>query len=73
MKKLEGTNAELYLSRLSNRQKKIVNMICLGFKSKEIREVLHISKKDYDNNYQAITSYENKRLLKRKTYKKQMV
>lgn len=69
----EGTNAELYLSRLSNRQKKIVNMICLGFKSKEIREVLHISKKDYDNDYQAITSYENKRLLKRKTYKKQMV
>lgn len=69
----EGTNAELYLNRLSKRQRRIVDMICLGFEPKDIRKKLHISKKDYDNDHQAITSYENKRLLKRKTYKKQVV
>ncbi len=69
----EGTNVEQYMNRLSELQKTIVKMLYIGYSAKDIQNKLHISKKEYDNNYAAITCYENKRILTRKTYKKHVM
>ena len=68
----EGTNIQIYMERLSLLQREIVKMLSLGYKGKEIRENLHISQIAYKENLAAIQSYENIRILKRNTYKKQM-
>lgn len=57
------TRIERYLNKLSNRQRKIVSMLSLGYKAKEIRELLHMSTRDYLNNLAAIQAYENVRIL----------
>lgn len=59
----EGTKIERYLDKLSIVQRKIVSLLSEGYKSNEIKELLHISSKEYQNNLDAIQAYENVRIL----------
>lgn len=54
---------QCYLSRLSSQQIAILNFLMDGFKAKEIREMLHISEKQYADNLQTMRCYENIRIL----------
>lgn len=54
---------EKYLSKLSIIQRKIVSLLSDGYKAKEIRELLHMSEKEYSQNLAAIQAYENVREL----------
>lgn len=54
---------EKYLSKLSIIQRKIVSLLSEGYKAKEIRELLHMSEKEYSQNLAAIQAYENIREL----------
>ena len=54
---------EKYLSKLSIIQRKIVSLLSEGYKAKEIRELLHMSEKEYSQNLAAIQAYENVREL----------
>lgn len=49
----------LYLSRLSNLQKKVLRLNIAGYLPSEIREELHIGEKEYTDCYAAIHSYRN--------------
>lgn len=49
----------LYLNRLSNTQKKVLNMITIGFMPDEIQEELHITEKEYSECRQTIQAYRN--------------
>lgn len=53
----------LYLSRLSNLQKEVLRLNIAGYLPEEIREELHISKKEYGDCYVAIRSYKNIKCL----------
>lgn len=53
----------LYLSRLSNIQKEVLRLNISGYLPEEIREELHISKKEYADCYAAIRSYRNVSVL----------
>ena len=59
----EGTKIERYLNNLSNIQREIVQYLVQGYDEKEIRELLHMSKKDYSNNLSVIQAYENVKIL----------
>lgn len=59
----EGTKIERYLNNLSNIQRAIVQYLVQGYDEKEIRELLHMSKKDYSNNLSVIQAYENVKIL----------
>lgn len=52
-----------YINRLSNSQRKIVSLLCEGYKAREIRELLHMSNNEYTSNLAAIQSYENVKIL----------
>lgn len=52
-----------YLSKLSDMQRKILSYMIKGYGTKDIQELLHISKKDYCNHIAAIQAYENVREL----------
>lgn len=52
-----------YISRLSNLQVNILNLLIDGYKSYEIRRVLEISEKEYADNIQIMRSYENVKIL----------
>lgn len=52
-----------YLSKLSDMQRKILSYMIKGYETKDIQELLHISKKDYGNHIAAIQAYENVREL----------
>lgn len=52
-----------YLSRLSNRQVNILNLLVDGFKPVEIRQILDISEKDYSDDLQVMRCYENVKIL----------
>jgi len=52
-----------YLSRLSNKQVNILNLLIDGYKPDEIRRVLEISQKEYTENLQIMRSYENVKIL----------
>ena len=52
-----------YLSKLSDTQREILSYIIKGYETKDIQELLHISKKDYCNHIAAIQAYENVREL----------
>lgn len=52
-----------YISRLSNQQVSILNLLVDGYEPKEIRQMLGISEKEYAGNMQMIRSYENVRVL----------
>jgi len=53
----------LYLSRLSVIQKEILRLTIAGYLPGEIREELHMTEKQYCDNYAAIHSYRNVSLL----------
>lgn len=53
----------LYLSRLSNLQKKVLQLNIAGYQPSEIRKKLHISEKQYADSYAAIRSYRNVSVL----------
>lgn len=53
----------LYLNRLSNLQRSVLNLMADGYLQSEIREQLHISEKQYSDCYEAIHSYRNIVLL----------
>lgn len=59
----EGTKIERYLKNLSNTQRQIVHYLVQGYDESEIRELLHMSKKDYSNNLSVIQAYENVKIL----------
>ena len=52
-----------YLSRLSVLQKEVLHFISIGFTTNEIIGELHITKKQYDDCYNAIHSYRNIEVL----------
>ena len=52
-----------YISRLSNRQVNILNLLVDEYQPYEIRQILNISVKEYDNDLQIMRSYENVRIL----------
>lgn len=60
---LSGTKIERYLSKLSILQRKIVSLLSEGYIAKEIKEILHISNKQYSDNLMAIQAYENVKIL----------
>lgn len=54
---------EKYLNKLSPLQREVLRLISIGFMPSEILEELHISKKMYENCYNAIHSYKNISIL----------
>ena len=54
---------QMYLSRLSNRQVNILNLLVDGFKPMEIRQILDISEREYSDDMHFIRSYENVKIL----------
>ena len=52
-----------YISRLSNRQVSILNLLVDGYQPNEIRQILDISPKEYSDSMQAMRSYENVKIL----------
>ena len=53
----------LYLNRLSNLQREVLKLMIDGYPSDEIRETLHINKKQYADCNAAIHSYRNVSVL----------
>lgn len=52
-----------YISRLSNQQVNILNLLIDGYKPFEIRRILDISKNEYAKNLSIMRSYENVKVL----------
>lgn len=52
-----------YISKLSNQQVNILNLLMDGYKPVEIREILGISTKEYTDNLQIMRTYENVKIL----------
>ena len=52
-----------YISRLSDRQVSILNLLVDGYEPKEIREMLGIPPRRYKDDMKAIRSYENVKIL----------
>ena len=52
-----------YISKLSNQQINILNLLIDGYKPFEIRRILEISPREYADNMQIMRSYENVRVL----------
>lgn len=52
-----------YISRLSNEQVNILNLLMDGYKANEICRILEISEKRYVDNMQTMRSYENIKIL----------
>ena len=52
-----------YISRLSNMQVSILNLLIDGYKPNEIQLILEISPKEYTDNLQTMRSYENVKIL----------
>lgn len=52
-----------YISKLSNKQINILNLLIDGYKPDEIRKKLNISYKEYSNNLNIMRSYENVKVL----------
>ena len=53
----------MYLGRLSDLQKEVLRLISIGFTVNEILNELNITKKQYDDCYNAIHSYRNTQIL----------
>ena len=53
----------MYISKLSNRQVSILNLLVDGYKPNEIREALEISSREYADDMQIMRSYENIKIL----------
>ena len=54
---------QVYLSKLSNLQVNILNLLIDGYRPNEIRQVLEISSKEYTDNMQTMRSYERVKIL----------
>lgn len=54
---------QCYISRLSNQQVNILNLLIDGYKPGEIRKILGISQTEYSDNIQIMRSYENIKIL----------
>lgn len=54
---------QLYISKLSNQQVNILNLLIDGYQPYEIRQMLEISSKEYADNLQIMRSYENVKIL----------
>lgn len=54
---------QVYISKLSNLQINILNLLIDGYKPGEIRQVLEISSKEYTDNMQIMRSYEKVKIL----------
>lgn len=54
---------QLYISRLSNRQVSIINLLADGYAPHEIRQILEISAREYADDMQIMKSYENVKIL----------
>ena len=52
-----------YISRLSNRQVNILNLLIDGYQPNEIRQILGISPKEYSDSMEVMRSYENVKIL----------
>lgn len=52
-----------YISKLSNQQVNILNLLIDGYKPFEVRRILEMSPKEYENNMQIMRCYENVRVL----------
>ena len=52
-----------YISRLSNQQVNILNLLIDGYKPFEIRRILDISKNEYADNLSVMRSFENVKVL----------
>lgn len=52
-----------YLSRLSNRQINILNLLVDGYKPNEIQRIIGMSQKEYSENLKIMRSYENVKIL----------
>lgn len=52
-----------YISRLSNRQINILNLLVDGYKPNEIQRITGISPKEYSENLKIMRSYENVKIL----------
>lgn len=56
-------NVQRYLSKLSNQQVNILNLLMDGYKPDEIRHILELSVKEYSDNLQTMRSYEYVKIL----------
>ena len=54
---------QCYISKLSNQQVNILNLLIDGYKPFEVRRILEMSPKEYENNMQIMRCYENVRVL----------
>ena len=54
---------QCYISKLSNQQVNILNLLIDGYKPFEIRRILELSPKEYADNMQIMRSYENVKVL----------
>ena len=54
---------QMYISKLSNRQASILNLLVDGYKPNEIREMLDISPREYSDDLSIMRSYENVKVL----------
>lgn len=54
---------QLYISRLSDRQVNILNLLIDGYRANEIQEILEMPAREYAENMQIIRSYENVKIL----------
>ncbi len=52
-----------YISKLSNQQVNILNLLVDGYKPNEIQQILEISPNEYAENLQIMRSYENVKIL----------
>lgn len=52
-----------YISKLSNQQVNILNLLIDGYKPYEVRQILEISSKEYADNLQIMRSFENVKIL----------
>lgn len=52
-----------YISKLSNQQVNILNLLMDGYKPDEIRHILELSVKEYSDNLQTMRSYEYVKIL----------
>lgn len=56
-------NIQQYISRLSNQQVNILNLLIDGYRPGEIQRILEISPTEYADNMQTMRSYENIKVL----------
>lgn len=60
---IENSKIEKYLNRLSNRQRKIVELLAASYRANEIQKILHITQREYADAMTGIHSYRNISIL----------